>query len=106
MTSNVLASSGAPVGTLCPRHRRLDALLLRVGDGDRDAFAVLYDELVQTVYELSVGEGLEPEHCAQITFDVFLCVWLQAGSYDAEHASAWTWVRAIAATTVSAQSRL
>ena len=105
MTSHSLAHALQPVGDSCPRHSSLDSLLVRVGDGDRDAFAALYDEMSRTVYGMSLRAGHEPSFAAQITLDVFLCAWLKAGTYDPEAESAWTWVRAIAWTTITAQSR-
>ena len=105
MSSHSLAHAREPVGDSCPRHSSLDSLLVRVGDGDRDALAGLYDEMSRTIYGMSLSSGHEPALAAQITLDVFLCAWLKAGSYDPEVESAWTWVRAIAWTTISAQSR-
>lgn len=104
MTSHCSDRTAAAVDTLCPRHSRLDSLLVEVGVGDREAFAALYDEFVQTVYQMSLNGGHEPSRATQITFDVFLCAWLRAGVYDPEVESAWTWLRAIAATTITAQS--
>ena len=106
MTSNHLARAVASIDdTRCPRHSRSDSLLVRVGDGDREAFAALYDDFVQTVYTMSLREGHEPSLAAKITFDVFLCAWLQAGTYDPKVESASTWVRAIAWKTIASQSR-
>lgn len=91
-------------GHLCPRHSRLDSLLVRVGDGDREAFAAFYGELSQTVYGMSVCSGHGPALSAQVTLDVFLHAWQQAGTYDPKAQSAWTWVRAIALDVITSQS--
>ncbi len=101
-----LASALKPEGDLCSRHGSLDSLLVRIGDGDRDAFAALYDEMSGTVYGMSLSGGHEPALAAQITLDVFLCAWLKAGSFNPKVESAWTWMRAIARTTITAQSRI
>ena len=105
MSSLSLARGLQPVGDLCSRHTSLDSLLVRVGDGDRDALATLYDEMSRTVYGMSLSGVQQPALAAQITLDVFLCAWLQAGTYDPDVESAWTWVRAIAWKTITAQSR-
>ena len=105
MLKHHLASVGGPDGDLCTRHGSLDSLLVRVGEGDRVAFAALYDEMSRTVYAMSLSGGHDPALAAHITLDVFLCAWLRAGAYDPRVESAWTWLRAIAATTITAQSR-
>ena len=79
---------------------------MRVGDGDRAAFSALCDELVETVYGMSLSGGHDPSSAARISVDVFLCAWLRAGAYDPRAESAWTWVRAIAATTIAAQTQI
>ena len=100
--AHAVAAVGEP---LCARHSRLDFLLVRVGEGDRDAYAAFYDDVVASVYRMSLRGGHRPSFATAITFDVFLCVWLQAGTYDPEVESAWSWVRAITRRTVTAQSR-
>ena len=105
MSSHRLAPFVEPDSDLCSRHSSLDSLLVRVGDGDRDAFASLYDEMSRTVYGMSLSGGHEPELAAQITLDVFLCAWLKARSFDPKSESAWAWIRTIAVTTISAQTR-
>lgn len=80
----------------CARQRRLDDLLVRVGDGDRGAFAALYDELAHTVYAMTLSRTLEPRMSAQVTQDVFVRTWAQARSFEAAGGSAWAWVHALA----------
>lgn len=89
---------------LCPRHSSLDSLLVRVGDGDREAFAAFYGEVSRTVFGMSVCSGHGPALSAQVTLDVFLQAWQQAGTYDPKAQSAWTWVRAIALDVITGQS--
>ena len=86
---------------LCPRHTYLNSVLVRVGDGDRDAFAALYDEFSQTVYAMSLHVGHEPQVAAQITHDVFLRAWRQARTYEPTAESAWTWFRTIALEVIN-----
>lgn len=87
----------------CPRHANLDSLLVRVGEGDRSAFAAFYDETSRSVYGLSLSCGHEPALSAQVTLDVFLKAWQQAGAYDPLAESAWGWVRAIAFKEINRQ---
>jgi RNA polymerase sigma-70 factor (ECF subfamily) len=99
MTSNDLARAGSPVEHLCSRHSNLNSLLVRVGDGDREAFASLYDEMSPTIYGMSLSSGLDPARASQATLDVFLRAWQQAGTYELAGQSAWTWVCALAPST-------
>ena len=102
MSSNLLARAAPASGdALCTRQRRLNSLIARVGDGDRDAFSALYDELVQSVYVLCLSEGQEPSLAAQLTLDVFLKAWQQACAYDPQAESAWDWVRSITFETLN-----
>lgn len=96
MTANRPAQAPLPVDYACPRHTRLDSLLNRVGGGDREAFAAMYDELGPTVYAMSMREGQEPWISAEVTQYVFLRAWRQARDYDLEKESAWAWIHAIA----------
>ncbi len=106
MTPDSQAPVVPPGGDVrCARHSRLDALLVRVGEGDRDAFAAFYDDAVASVHRMSLRGGHRDSLATALTFDVFLRVWLQASTYDPEVESAWSWLRAIARRTVPAPSR-
>ncbi len=99
MASNDQAARA--VEYLCPRHTYLNSVLVRVGDGDRDAFAVLYDEFGQTVYAMSLHVGHQPQVAARITQDVFLRAWRQARTYEPTAESAWTWIRTLALEVIN-----
>ena len=105
MTSNHKTNAAAPEEPLCSRHSSLDTLLTKVGGGDRDAFASLYDEMSSTVYGMSLTDGRDPALASQITLDVFLRAWRQASTYDLATQSAWTWVRTLALEATASQSR-
>jgi RNA polymerase sigma-70 factor (ECF subfamily) len=104
MTSHSLDRAAEPVGDSCSRHSILTSLLTRVGNGDRDAFSALYDEMSQSVYAMSLSSGNGPALSAQVTHDAFLQAWQHAGTYDPKTESAWTWVRAIAQEAIDSQS--
>ena len=70
-------------------------LISLVGQGDADAFAVLYDRHSRAAYSLAyrmMGERQAAEDLAQ---DAFLKVWRSATSYRAERASVRTWLLSI-----------
>ena len=79
----------------CARDRALDGLLLRVGRGDRTAFAALYDALSQAVYAMTLRADRDAEQSAEVTEEVFLDAWRQARGFDPEQGSARDWVHAL-----------
>lgn len=90
-----------PVDDPCLRHTEIDSLLIRVGQGDRHAFAAFYDKLGQTVYAMNLRHGHSPQLSAEVTHDVFLRAWRQARTYRREAGSAWKWLHAIASEASS-----
>ncbi len=97
--------AGATPSKLCLRHAQVDTLLAQVGVGDRQAFGALYDQLSGAVYAMGLAAGYEPRLAAEVTQDVFLRWWRQAGTFDPMSGSAWTWLQAIAVETVGSRSR-
>ncbi|GAA2377483.1 sigma-70 family RNA polymerase sigma factor [Gordonia sihwensis] len=69
-----------------------DDLLEAVGEGDRDAFDVLFDELGPRTLALArrvVGSSARGEEVLQ---DAWLQVWRTAGAYDRGRGSARAWI--------------
>lgn len=85
------------------RRRELDGLLLRVGRGDREAFARLYSLTRGAVYTLALsllGDSHEAQDVAQ---DTFVKVWESAPFYRSE-GSPMAWLLTVARNL--ARSRL
>lgn len=85
------------------RRRELDRLLLRVGQGDREAFARLYSLTRGAVYALALsllGDAHEAQDVAQ---DTFVRVWESAPSYRSQ-GSPMAWLLTVARNL--ARSRL
>ncbi len=85
------------------RRRELDRLLLRVGQGDREAFAGLYSRTRGAVYALALsllGDAHEAQDIAQ---DVYVRVWERAPAYRSQ-GSPMAWLLTI--TRNLARSRL
>lgn len=72
--------------------RTSNDLLVRVGHGDLDAFARLYDEFGQPVYLMANRAVHDPGVSADVTQEVFLRVWREAGEFDPTRSSAWAWI--------------
>lgn len=85
------------------RRRELDRLLLRVGQGDREAFAGLYSRTRGAVYALTLsllGDAHEAQDIAQ---DVYVRVWESSPAYRSQ-GSPMAWLLTI--TRNLARSRL
>ena len=74
----------------------VDALLGRVGRGDRDAFGELYDETSPRVFGLVRRLVVDPAQAEEVTQDVYLEIWQNASRFDAARGSAVGWMFTIA----------
>jgi len=70
-------------------------LLERIAQGDRQAFAALYERYADRLCGFLRG-SLGAAAAAETTQDVMLRVWRKAGRYDRRRAAASTWIYAIA----------
>jgi RNA polymerase sigma-70 factor, ECF subfamily len=72
------------------------ALLRRVSNGDRTAFASLYTATSAKLYGIIVGILKRRDLADEILQDVYLKIWQMAGDYDVAKGSPITWMAAIA----------
>lgn len=69
-----------------------DELMIRVGDGDRAAFAQFYDETCKLVFSVVVRVLRDRAQAEEVTQDIYLEAWTTAARYDSAKASATTWI--------------
>lgn len=81
------------------QQQNLIELLQNVADKDRNAFELLYDQTVQTMYSLAFRITQSSELAEEIVNDVYLQVWQQAGRFDATRGNVMAWM------TVACRSR-
>jgi RNA polymerase sigma-70 factor (ECF subfamily) len=67
-------------------------LLARVREGDREAFAQLYDRYGDAAYSLAVRIVRDRDLAADVVQDAFLAVWKNAASFDPDRGQASTWI--------------
>ena len=72
------------------------ALLVRTADGDRGAFAQLYDMLSARVFGLILRVLVNRAHSEEVLQEVFLEIWQSAGSFAPNKGQGRTWVMTIA----------
>lgn len=104
MTSMAASTARRIIPGRRPRRERwysvtgadLDALLVEVADGDRDAFSQLYDHTADLVYGIARRVVVDPDLAAEITQEVFLEVWRKAAAFAPGRGSARTWIAVMA----------
>lgn len=78
------------------RSESPEALLVRVGAGDRAAFAELYRTFGPRIKGFALERLEDPVAAEELTHDVLLTLWRKADRYDPDRAAATTWVFTIA----------
>lgn len=74
----------------------LEALVDRIGEGDREAFAALYDGTSSYVYGLLLKMLDDREKAEEVAQRVYTQVWRTAASFDGDRSSPLTWIAMIA----------
>ncbi|MGW4051779.1 ECF RNA polymerase sigma factor SigK [Streptomyces sp. NPDC004779] len=73
-------------------HAHVDTLLLRAAEGDREAFAGVYDALAQTVMGLACRILRDASQAEEVTQDVMIEVWRTADRFRPDRGTAKAWV--------------
>lgn len=73
-----------------------ERLLTRVGQGDREAFAVLFARFASKVKAYLLRLGAPPAVAEDLAQEAMLSLWRRASSYDPAKAKASTWIFVIA----------
>lgn len=95
--------TGLGVQTTEEKDRELDRLLLRVGQGDREAFARLYGLTRGAVYALALSLLRDAHEAQDVAQDIYVKVWESAPAYRPQ-GSPMAWLLTI--TRNLARSRL
>jgi len=80
-------------------------LLRRIGNGDRDAFDVLYRRFVRPVFALALRRLGDRGRAEDATQDAFASVWRSASSYRAERGPGAPWLYAVARNAIVDRAR-
>jgi RNA polymerase sigma-70 factor, ECF subfamily len=83
-------------GRLEPVDDSVDALLVRTGQGDREAFEILYDRFVPRVFGLVRKVVRDPTLSRDTTQDVLTELWRTAPRFDPERGNAVAWILTLA----------
>jgi len=83
-----------------PESIRLLANLQKVATGDHPALAQCYDLMGGAVFSLAVRMLRDRPAAEDVTQDIFVQVWRQAGNFDATRGSPEAWIMMIARTRI------
>jgi RNA polymerase sigma-70 factor (ECF subfamily) len=67
-------------------------LVRQVAQGDRDAFAALYDLYAKPLYSLILRILSDPKEAEDVLQEVFLQLWEKAGAFDEAAGKPFSWV--------------
>jgi RNA polymerase sigma-70 factor, ECF subfamily len=79
-----------------PGAASVDGLLVRVADGDADAFAGVYDQVADAVHGLVRRIVGDQSRAEQVTAEALVEVWRSASRFSPARGSGTDWVMAIA----------
>jgi RNA polymerase sigma-70 factor, ECF subfamily len=92
-----IAAASTPI---CHIGARVDpdltSLIASAADGDRSAFATLYDALAPTVYGVARRVLRDPSQAEEVAQEVFVEIWRLATRFDPTRGSVRTWAVTIA----------
>ncbi len=71
-------------------------LIQRVSEVDKDALEALYVRYQTPVYSLAMFMLKQPALAEEVTQDIFLNIWLKAGSFNAERGQPKGWIMSVA----------
>ncbi len=73
-----------------------ESLLLRVAESDRDAFELLYQRYVRSIFGLALRKLGDRAQAEEVVQEAFTSVWRSAESYQPERGSAGGWLYTVA----------
>ncbi len=71
-------------------------LIQRISQVDKDALEALYTRFQTPVYSLAMFMLKQPALAEEVTQDIFLNIWLKAGSFNAERGQPKGWIMSVA----------
>ena len=71
-------------------------LIRRISEVDKDALEFLYTRYQTPVYSLAMYMLKQPALAEEATQDIFLNIWLKAGSFNAERGQPKGWIMSVA----------
>lgn len=89
-------SDGSPTSEPQQAQGDLARLLERCAEGDKDAFAGVYDQTAGRVHAITRRVVRDVAQAEEVTQEVMLDVWRKAATFDAHRGNALSWILTIA----------
>ncbi|MFE3328091.1 ECF RNA polymerase sigma factor SigK [Streptomyces sp. NPDC059176] len=86
----------ASSGSSHPAELRLDEVIQRVARGDKEAFTVLYDAVVDTVFGIVVKVVRNRAQSEEVAQEVMIDLWRRAPRFDPGKGNVHAWVTMLA----------
>lgn len=86
-------------------HTTDSALLVRIAQGDRDAFDVLYQRYARSVLGLALRRLGDRGRAEDAVQETFASIWRAAGSYEPDRGPGGPWLYAVARNAISDRGR-
>jgi RNA polymerase sigma-70 factor (ECF subfamily) len=96
VSKDVSATAAARTSVWQERDVQLRALLERIGQGESEAFAALYDATSTRIHSLVLRILGNPADAEEVTLDVYMQAWRDAKRFDAGRGSVGAWLMTIA----------
>jgi RNA polymerase sigma-70 factor, ECF subfamily len=94
-----------PVTTAAMREPDDAELLTRTGDGDREAFEVLYQRYARSVFGLALRRLGDRDRAEEAVQETFASVWRSAHTYRPDRGAGGTWLYAVARNAIADRGR-
>lgn len=90
-TARLRMSEASPAPAAEERQQEDARLLLRVAQGDKAAFAALYDRFSRPLYATAVHVVHDAAEAQDIVHDAFVSLWEKASSFEPGRGTAFAW---------------
>lgn len=88
-----MTDSASPTPELPDDRQRIDAeLMRRIAQGDKQAFAELYDRFSGPLYGAALRILRDPTEAQDVVHDAFVTLWEKAATFETTRGSAFSWV--------------
>src|SRR5687767_14660281 len=87
-----MTPSASPASPPPDERQRVDAALVQhIAQGDKQAFAELYDRFSSPLYSAALRILRDPTEAQDVVHDAFVTLWEKAGTFEIARGSAFSW---------------
>ena len=87
-----MSSQSQAASRSAPAPSALEALMVQVGTGDREALALVYDATASRAFGLAFRVVRDRSHAEDVTQEAYLDIWRKGANFDPERGTALGWI--------------